>query len=542
MSDTSASELNREAPEAKVAKRGFAWIWLVPIVALGVVIFLAWNYFQKQGEEITIAFKRADGLEAGRTPVKYKNVTVGTVKTVSLSKDMQQVLVTVDMERSMDDWLGKGTQFWVVRPRITSGNISGLDTLVSGAYVTMEPQKGEEQDNFSGLENPPVTLSDVPGKHFTLHATRLGALDEGSSIYYHGVEVGAVQGYRMNDKGDDIEVYVFIRDPYAELIKTTTRFWNASSFALNSTVNGFEVQTESFRALLSGGVSFETPPNIPSTAAPQNSEFQLYDSQRRSDADPAGPHFYYLIEFPGDVHGLNVHAPVELNGIPIGRVVDVSQQIDLSNGSLRTPVTIEIEQDRMVIIPPNAKQKMTPQVAMNAALDQLIHKGLRAQMGSASLLTGFKYVQLNIVADQPPTTGLGTASGGIRQIPASDAGSLEDVERSAGKLVKHVDVVVGHADQFIGNLTALTGSGHNDLQDTVKSLNGTVKDLDRVLNNLDADVRPLGTQLPGLLGELKNTARSANSLLDYVDQHPDALVFGRRGDSNQSNDQGSSDQ
>ena len=152
---------------------------------------------------------------------------------MTLSGDMQQVLVTVAMDRSMSDWLGKNTQFWVVRPRITSGNISGLDTLVSGAYVAMQPDKGEETYDFAGLENPPVTLNDVPGKHFTLHASRLAALDEGSSIYYHGIEVGAVQGYRMTESGDQIDIYVFVRDPYTKLITTTTRFWNASSVDLN---------------------------------------------------------------------------------------------------------------------------------------------------------------------------------------------------------------------------------------------------------------------------------------------------------------------
>ena len=265
---------DNDVPLAKIAKRGFAWIWLVPIVALVIVGWLGWSYFAKQGPAITITFKRADGLESGKTPVKYKNVTVGLVRAIKLSQDMSEVLVTADMDRSMDQWLGAGTQFWVVRPRFTSGNISGLDTLVSGAYLTMEPQKGDEEDQFPGLENPPVTLNDVPGKHFTLHADRLAALDEGSSIYYHGIEVGAVQGYRLNEKGDQVDIYIFVRDPYAGLVGTATRFWNASSFDLNATVNGFEVKTESFRALLTGGVAFDTQPGIANKPADQNTRLQ----------------------------------------------------------------------------------------------------------------------------------------------------------------------------------------------------------------------------------------------------------------------------
>ncbi len=537
MIDTPVPEKHDEMPQAKVARRAFAWIWLVPIIAIAIVGWLGWNYFQQQGPTITIEFKRADGLEAGKTPVKYKNVTVGTVKNIELSKDMSKVEVTVEMNESMDDWLGSGTQFWVVRPRFASGNISGLDTLVSGAYVTMEPQKGEELDQFQGLENPPVTLSDVPGKHFTLHADRLAALDEGSSIYYHGIEVGAVQGYNLNQKTGEVDVYVFVRDPFANLVGTATRFWNASSFDLNTTVNGFEVKTESFRALLTGGVAFDTMPNIPNQVAQPNAEYKLYDSERVSNADPQSQHYYYVIDFPGNVHGLNVRAPVKLNGFDIGRVVDISQQIDLATGTVRTPVTIELETDRMVIIPPDAKQKLSPLVAMNTALDNMIRKGMRAQISSASLLTGLSYIQLNMLDDQPPAR-LITKSGSPAEIPATGSGSLEDMTRGATKLLAHVDVVVGHADQLVGNLTTLTGPGSNDLQATVKSLNGAVHDMDRVLNNVDADLRPLGSQLPQLLGQLKNTARSATSLLDYVDQHPDALLFGRKDETSGPSDSG----
>ena len=225
-------------------------------------------------------------------------------------------------------------------------------------------------------------------------------------------------------------------------------------------------------------------------------DYKLYDSERISNADPQGEHYYYIINFPGDTHGLTVRAPVQLNGFEIGRVVDISQQIDLGSGDVRTPVTIELEVNRMVIIPPDAKHKLTPQVAMNQALDNMIKKGMRAQMGSASLLTGLRYVQLNMLEDQPPAR-LIVRQGHPAEIPATNSGTLEDVTRDAHKLLNDAD--------------------------------GTVKDTDKVLNNVDADLRPLGAQLPQLLTALKNMVRSANSLLDYVDQHPSSLIFGRSG-------------
>ena len=300
---------------------------------------------------------------------------------------------------------------------------------------------------------------------------------------------------------------MFVRDPYAKLVGTATRFWNASAFDLNATVNGFEVKTESFRALLTGGVAFDTQPGIANKPADPNAEFKLYDSERISNADPQGEHYYYIVNFPGDTHGLNVRAPVQLNGFDIGRVVDISQQIDLGSGDVRTPVTIELEVNRMVIIPPDAKQKLTPQIAMNQALDNMIKKGMRAQMGNASLLTGLRYVQFNMLDGQPPAR-LIVKQGHPAEIPAITSGTMEDVTRDAHKLLTDAD--------------------------------GTVKDTDRVLNNVDADLRPLGSQLPQLLDALKNMVRSANSLLEYVDQHPNSLIFGRSSseavDQNQAGD------
>ena len=520
----------RQTPQADIRQRGFSWIWLVPIVALGVVAWLGWQHFASKGPTITIEFNRGEGLEAGKTQIKHKSVPVGMVKSVELSKDLSHVVVTAEMDNVVDGFLGKDTKFWVVRPRFSAGNISGLDTLVSGSYIVVRPAKGDrEGGNFKGLENPPVDVQDVPGTRYTLHTNRLRAVDEGSTIYYRGIEAGTVLGYRMDDDGLGIEIYVFVREPFAKFVTNETRFWNASGIEFQPTTNGLEVKTESFRALLAGGLTFDTPDGYDRTPAKADSAYRLYDSEREAKADPRGPHFPYMIQFAGQVHSLNIDAPVELMGVHVGRVTGIDQEIDAKTGAVRTPITIEIEQDRLKTL---GKKLDGTQAGMNGMIDAMVRHGIRAQLASGSLVTGLKFIQL-AQSDDAPLARL-MQGGKYPEIPAGSAGGLDDVTAGASKLLKHVDVVVGHADELVGNLAKLTGSGHNELQDTVKGLNNTVKDLDRVLNNLDADVRPLGTQLPQLLKELKNTARSATSLLDYVDRHPQSLLLGRTDDGSSS--------
>jgi paraquat-inducible protein B len=524
-------------PQAHVHRRGFSWIWLVPIVALGVVAWLGWQHLESKGPTITITFERGEGLEAGKTQIKHKSVPVGLVKSVELSKDLKKVIVTADLDKGVEDFLGKDTKFWVVRPRFNAGNISGLDTLVSGSYIIMRPSKpkdGDEVDDFTGLENPPVDVQDVPGTRFTLHTDHLGSVDQGTTIYYRGLEAGNVLGYKLNGDGKSLDLYIFIRDPFSHYITDQTRFWNTSSVGIETSANGFQIKLDSLKALFLGGITFANDDAYPGLPAKPDADFPLYDSQHESDIVPRGPSFLYTIEFPGQVHALSVHAPVELQGRPIGRVTAIDQQIDLQNGTVETPVTVEIEQAALPLVHTDPKHPLAGQAAVTAALDQLVRKGYRAKLASASLLTGQRFVQIVPVQDDPPAKLIG--GGPHPRIPATEAGSLDDLTASGNKLIKHLDVVVGHADTLVQNLATLTGSGQNELQDTVKSLNGAVHDMDRVLNNLDSEIRPLGSQLPELLKELKNTARSATSLLDYVDQHPESLLLGRSGDKSSSKD------
>ena len=227
-----------ELPHATIRKPGFNFIWLVPVAALAVVLWLGWHNFSSRGPTITITFSQAGSLEAGRTKIKLKEVEVGTVTGIALNKDLSQVIVTAQMDKSVSDFLADGAKFWVARPRFSAAGITGLDTLVSGAYIVMQPGQGDSQSAFKGLDEPPMDQPDSAGHRYTVHTSRLGALSQGSTVYYRGLDVGAVEGYKLNEKGDDIAVYVFVRAPFDHLVSKETRFWNASSVQISPSANG----------------------------------------------------------------------------------------------------------------------------------------------------------------------------------------------------------------------------------------------------------------------------------------------------------------
>ncbi len=505
-----------ELPHATLKKAGFNFIWLVPLAALAVVLWLGWHNFTSRGPIIKISFSQAGGLEAGRTKIKLKEVEVGTVTKIELSKDLKQVLVTAEMDKSVSDFLAAGAKFWIARPRFSAAGITGLDTLVSGSYIIMQPGQGDRKDEFKGLDEPPMDQPDAAGHRYTVHTSRLGALSQGSSVYYRGIDVGAVEGYKLNDKGNDIAVYVFVRAPFDHLVSRDTRFWNASVVDIGPSATGIQIKTESLRALLAGGIAFESPLGLlGEEPAPADSEFYLYDSSEAAHIDPRGAKYIYQINFPNPVHNLGVGAIVELNGIRVGWVKNINLSVDGPSATIKTPVTIEIE-GWLLHMPGFSEDHPPTQAQIDQYMGKLVQKGLRAELATTSLITGQRYVALNMRPEAPPAKV--TRDNGIAVIPSSESGNLDDLTRTA-------NTVLTHADRVVQNLATL--SGPDELQHTVKTLDTTLVDVDKLLGQLNSTVSPLGRQLPKALSELKDAGRSVRELADYLNQHPEALIAGR---------------
>jgi paraquat-inducible protein B len=232
-------------------RRLIAWVWLVPAIAAGVVLYLSTHYLFDRGPRISITFEDAEGLEAGHTPIRYKSVQVGTVEDISLSPDLSKVVVGARMQRKIGNRLNDKTSFWVVKPRFSAGGVSGLSTLVSGYYIAMEPGPGKPANRFEGLNEPPVVQADVPGTNFILDAEQLGSLSQGSPVSYRGFQIGQVLGSSLTGDGTTAQIFIFIRSPYDKLVRPNSRFWNASGIQITAGAAGFKADVASLQSLVS---------------------------------------------------------------------------------------------------------------------------------------------------------------------------------------------------------------------------------------------------------------------------------------------------
>src|SRR3954467_4076523 len=271
-------------PAVKRGRRRLSVVWLVPLVAAAIAVWLAVTPLREKGPTVSVAFKTAEGLEAGKTKIRYKDIEVGTVEDVRLSDDLKGVVAVAELRKQVEPFVTEGTRWWVVRPRVGASGVSGLGTLISGAYIGLDPGRGERTLSFTGLEEPPPMTSDVPGRRFALHADGLGSVDQGSPVYYRGLRVGRVLGRTLDDDRRSFTFAVFVDAPHDRLVRDTSRFWNASGIDVSVGAGGVDVSTESLQSILAGGVAFDTPGiEAPGEEATAGHAFRLYESKRKVD-------------------------------------------------------------------------------------------------------------------------------------------------------------------------------------------------------------------------------------------------------------------
>ncbi len=441
----------------------------------------------------------------------------------------------------------------MVRPRLSPSGISGLDTLVSGAFLGIEPgQNGHAQYEFKGLEEPPIGDPSLPGRKFILRASQVGGLGQGSPIYFRGISVGETLGSQLSPAGDDVEISIFVHAPFVGFVHPSTRFWNASGVSISAGPEGIKANIESLQALVAGGIAFDTPKaEDTSSVSPPGAQFRLYDDAGSAQTEPRGPSVKFLVNFPGPVHGLVDGSPVELKGRLIGRVTEIHLVYDPKAGTISTPATIEIDPERIEGFTPDSGEGGVD-ASTAALIARLVGTGLRAELGTSNLLTGQRMVALDTdPAAKPAALGSG---GAFPEIPATEGGGLDAVTRSASRAL---DAIAAMPLQQIGaNLRDLMGHldgivGSPEARRTVKSLDATLAHLDKLTSDLDTQAPALiksltetsdaatrtiqvlggeggrGTDLRGLLHELEEAARSFRSLADMLQDHPEALVKGR---------------
>ncbi|MBV8055861.1 MAG: MCE family protein [Deltaproteobacteria bacterium] len=531
-------------PESRTLSRGrtrISLVWVIPIVAALVGAWVAITRIESEGPKITIVFHSAEGLDAGKTKIKYMGVDVGTITSIQLSPDHQQVLATAQMAPKTEDFLVEDTQFWVVRPRISGANITGLGTLISGAYLGMEigNSKREKRD-FVALQIPPVVTIDVPGRFFMLKTPDLGSLDTGTPVFFRRLQVGEVTGYALDKDGRLFSVKIFVRAPYDQYVTPTTRFWQASGIDMQLSASGLSVETQSLLSILIGGVAFETPargPVLP--AAGENAVFTLFVSRAQAfEAPIRSPQTFKLI-FNGSVRGLAPGAPVEMRGIKVGEVVDIRAQVDAKTLKFSVPVIIQLDAQRLGVKVFDLKQSMDFSALRRKLIDSMVAHGARAQLQSGNLLTGSALIAFDFFRGVPPATV--DWSQNPPELPTTP-GQLEAVETSVGNIVQKIDKMplqqIGdNLNKSLANLdlTLLSARGTlNNAKTTLNNANTALNRASTALNSANGLVEPNSAELEEIgqtLQEVRRAARSLRILADYLEQHPDALIRGKRGEA-----------
>lgn len=519
---------------ARRPKRSLAWVWLIPIVALLVGLSIVWRGIAEQGPKITISFQSATGIETGKTQIRYRDVVIGLVKGVRLNGMQDGVIVEAELTKDGAMFAKEGSRFWVVRPRVGLGGVSGLTTLLSGSYIETDfdgsSNRQASEKVFVGLEQPPPITSDRPGKHFVLRTSSLGSLGPGAPIYYRRIQVGLVTGFNLSDSGHYVDINVFVDAPYDKFVDGSTRFWNESGVDLTIGSNGMHLQTESLISLLAGGVSFSSfgkPAPLADTKVP----FKLFESRRAAELVPEGIAVPIRMRFYQTVRGLNVGAAVAFHGVDIGVVDSVALDFDLTTRQFFTNVDATLYPERLgAVYVELSLANRTPE-ELAESLRELTSKGLRAQLRTANILTGQLYITL---ADFPnaPTAAAAAPNSLPLIIPTIVSDDLDKLQAQLTSIVGKIDKIpfekiALELDDMMKEFRRLSMNLDKTVTPKLASSLAEIEKSAKSLNALIAPGSPMTTSTESMLEDLRRSLKSLRTLTDSLQANPDSVIRGR---------------
>lgn len=567
MVENNSSSPAGEAGEVVVKKSKISMVWIVPIVVLVLGATIVYKTIRDAGIPITLTFVSADGLEAGKTKIRYKDVDIGLVDSVRISDDATHVILGATLEKHAEKYLAETTRFWVVRPRVTLQGITGLGTLLSGAYINIDPGTGASAREFEGLETPPILDLDSDARQYILHSEEIGSVSVGSPIMYRGFQVGEVLSYEMMEGDTGVEIKFFVDDPHHQRVFTESKFWDVSGLDVRAGADGLDVEIASIESLMIGGIAFETSPRVTKREpAPENTVFKLH--RRHSDIDYfEGYQRTVRFFFEDSLRGLSVGAPVEYRGIKIGEVTDISAEFNSETNEIILPVTAVIEPERFMAM---GIELDYDEEAAEKRFNRFIELGMRAQLKSGSLISGALFVDLVMEPDTPVRL-VGGPDDEIREIPtiqstteqildsvkgvvakldnfmtkmdsleierlvSSAADTVEGMEKlvtsedlaaaikSVKELLDSLQPVMEDLDKLIANADSSIVEIRTGISDILEQAESTLADLDKLL----AEDSPTQTEVRAMLKEISGMARSLRSLTDYLERHPEALIKGK---------------
>jgi paraquat-inducible protein B len=515
-------------------RKRFSVVWIIPLVAAIVALGIAVQRILMEGPMITIIFIKAEGLEAGKTFVKYKEVEIGHVTKVELSKDFQKVVVTAKINKSAAGLLVEDTKFWIEQPRASLSGISGIGTLLSGNYIGLEPGKvTKERREFNGLDVPPPITFDQPGRRFVLQTSTLGSIGNGSPLYYRQLNVGQVIGYDLAEDGGSIKIEVFVRAPYDKYVTDQTRFWQTSGIDVSLGADGISVRTQSVLSMLIGGIAFETPPSTEDAkTASEKAVFALFNSRTEAMAKPETIATPYVLYFTETLRGLNVGAPVTYLGLPVGEVTAVGLSYDPKNDRIRPRVDIVVYASRFLahVKSRDLEAKTKIKTDRHAFMQNAVDRGLRAQLRSGNIVTGQLYVALDFFPGMPKVKIDWAKS--PTELPVKSSGMQDLQDRLNSIITKIEKMPLDDIGKDVKKLLATTDGLLKRIDgETLPEVKKTLEDLKRVLVNIDATLvgkdAPTQQQLRETLQEVTRAAQGVSGLTEYLERNPEALIKGK---------------
>lgn len=544
-----------ELPQATVVrpKRSrISIVWIIPVLAVLVGIGIAVQRIRAEGPTITIVFRSAEGIEAGKTFIKYRDVIIGQVKTVQFTEDYQNVEVTAKISKRAAGLMVEDAQFWVVRPTISLSGVSGLNTLLSGNYIGFQAGTSTVEDtDFVGLDKAPFVAGRL-GHVYTLKADALGSLAVGSPVHYRNLPVGQVVSFELAPDGKSVEIQVFVSTPYDNFVSLGTRFWRVSGIGVTVDSNGLDIRTESLASLLVGGLSFDAPPFVhDTTVAPPDSVFALYGDRATAMKSRDAMTRQYVLRFNESLRGLAVGAPVTYLGVQIGEVVDIGFEFEAERPNIAPRVTITFYPERLLVFADAGQQAKVEQTLKsddrrrNAFLQRLVDdRGLRAQLRTGSLLTGQLYVAFDYFPKAPRARMV--LNGKLPELPVVASG-LVDLEAKLASILDKIDKLpldqiaaelrkdLASLDETLTGATSLIKRVDSELVPTIKAdleaLRGAIGSMERTLKNADATLlgpdAPAQQELRDALNEFTRAARSMRVFLDYLERHPESPIRGK---------------
>jgi len=553
-------------------------VWVIPIVALLVGGYMVFKNAMKENTVIVVTFKDASGVEAGKTVVKLRDIVIGKVKSVHVAEDLAEITVKMEFPDVAANRFTEKTRFWIVKPRIGLGGVSGLDTLLSGAYIEVDPgefKTDKPVTEYVGLEQPEIYQLGNPGTHYRLKAYSLGSLGRESPIKYRDIEVGQVTRYELAKDNSSVNIDIFIREPFDKLVKTDTRFWNISGLKVDLGAEGIKLDLDSLATLIAGGIAFNTSDLSAGQQAKAGSEFTLYKTEKENIAEETQVLAFNVplkLYFEKGVKGLKEGAPVEFKGLRVGTVTTVSIDYQESSDELRTFAIVKIEPGRLPVEGPDATEPEAERTAnIHRFFEKMAARGLRAKLQTGNLLTGQSLVVFAMFPNAEPQP-LEYVEG-LAVFPTMSEG-LDDIVAKIDTTLVKINAILAKVDAIpiteIGKDLAQTMDDinsipfariGNDLAQTMDDINGLpitqigdnlatstsrleaipyeriTSNLDRTLANLDALIGSLNAAQGGAMGlqtlraldEITKAAAALRGMADYLERHPEALLRGKKG-------------